>query len=75
MLSGGGMNATFDTKCMVSYEEIPFKFEAGTQNVPGACGLAKAMDYLDSIGMDRIDSYEYELKQIALDKLKEAKDI
>ncbi len=75
LLSGGGMNATFDTKCMVSYEEIPFKFEAGTQNVPGACGLAKAMDYLDSIGMDRIDSYEYELKQIALDKLKEAKDI
>ena len=52
LLSGGGMNATFDTKCMVSYEEIPFKFEAGTQNVPGACGLAKAMDYLDSIGMD-----------------------
>ena len=41
---GGGemiKNVSFEK---TTFNELPFKFEAGTQNVPGACGLAKAMD-------------------------------
>lgn len=69
LLSGGGMNATFKTDCSVSYEEIPFKFEAGTQNVSGAFGLSRAVKYLSNIGMDRIDRYEYELKKKAVEEM------
>lgn len=75
LLGGGGMNATFDTDICVTYEDIPFKFEAGTQNVAGAYGLAKAIEYLSDIGMENIDAYEYELKQMFLEKIKDVKDI
>lgn len=63
------MNATFKSDCSVSYEEIPFKFEAGTQNVSGAFGLSRAVKYLSDIGMDRIDRYEYELKKKAVEEM------
>lgn len=53
-----------------TYAELPFKFEAGTQNVEGAVGLAAAIDYLDSIGLNKIHEYEMELTAYALEKLK-----
>lgn len=68
---GGGMNASFDTGCNVKYLSAPTKFEAGTQNIAGAIGLARALQYLDEIGMDNIYSYEYELKKYFVEKLKE----
>lgn len=71
LLSGGGMNASFDTSCQVSYEELPFKFEAGTRNVAGAYGLSEAIDYLQSVGMDRIDAYERKLKKEVVEALKD----
>jgi cysteine desulfurase/selenocysteine lyase len=44
-----------------SYGELPFKFEAGTPDVAGIIGLGAAVDYLESIGLDRICAYEKEL--------------
>lgn len=70
LLSGGGMNATFKTDCSISYEKLPFKFEAGTPNVSGAYGLSKTCEYLSKIGMNRISDYELELKQKTLEEIK-----
>lgn len=52
-----------------SFAELPNKFEAGTQNVGGAVGLAKAIDYLEEIGMDNVEKHEKELLRYALEKL------
>ena len=49
-----------------SFAEIPTKFEAGTQNVEGAVGLAAAIDYLEKIGMDNVEKIEKELMKYAL---------
>ena len=54
-----------------SWNSLPMKFEAGTPNVAGAVGLSCAIDYLQSVGMDEIDSWEKTLAQYAEDKLKE----
>lgn len=54
-----------------TFAELPFRFEAGTQNVEGAVGLSAAIDYLEDIGLDRIHNYEMELTAYALEKLLE----
>jgi cysteine desulfurase/selenocysteine lyase len=51
------------------WNEIPFKFEAGTPNVSGVIGLGKAIDYLQEIGMENIEEYEKELTEYCLEKL------
>lgn len=53
-----------------TFDEIPFKFEAGTQNVAGAIGLAAAIDYLENIGMDNIKKIEEELITYAIAEMK-----
>jgi cysteine desulfurase/selenocysteine lyase len=54
-----------------TFAELPFKFEAGTQNVEGAVGLAAAIDYLEEVGLDNIHKYEIELTAYALEKMTE----
>ena len=49
-----------------SFAEVPTKFEAGTQNVEGAVGLAAAIDYLEKVGMDNVEKIEKELMKYAL---------
>ena len=44
-----------------AYNVLPFKFEAGTPDIAGAIALGAAIDYIDSIGMDRIAAQEQEL--------------
>ncbi len=68
-MTGGGMNAKFDMCGDVGYLAPPMKFEAGTQNIAGILGLKKAIDYVDSIGMDNIEAHERELKAYAVEKL------
>ena len=68
-MTGGGMNAKFDMCGDVGYLAPPMKFEAGTQNIAGILGLKKAIDYIDSIGMDNIEAHERELKAYAVEKL------
>jgi len=52
-----------------TFAPLPYKFEAGTQNVEGAVGLKAAIDYLENIGMDKIEEHERFLVEYALDKM------
>jgi cysteine desulfurase/selenocysteine lyase len=52
-----------------TYNELPFKFEAGTMNYPAAIGLASALDYVSDIGRENIASREKELLSYATSRL------
>ncbi len=54
-----------------TYNKLPFKFEAGTANFVGAIGIAKALDYIESVGLEDIISHENELTGYATTRLKE----
>lgn len=54
-----------------SFAELPYKLEAGTQNVEGAIGLHAAIDYIEEIGFDVIKEREDELTEYALKKMSE----
>ncbi len=54
-----------------TFNEIPFKFEAGTSNYIGAVVLAEALKYIEAIGIEQIASYEHQLLVYATQKLKE----
>lgn len=58
-----------------SWATLPHKFEAGTPNIAGAIGLAAAIDYLNTIGITKIEQREAELTHYLLDKLKKVKDL
>jgi cysteine desulfurase / selenocysteine lyase len=66
---GGGdmiLSVTFEK---TTFNQLPWKFEAGTPHISGAIGLAAAIQYLERIGMDRIAAYENELLSYATDRL------
>ncbi|WP_282038955.1 aminotransferase class V-fold PLP-dependent enzyme [Saccharicrinis aurantiacus] len=52
-----------------TYNELPFKFEAGTPNIAGAIGLGEAIDFVSELGVDNIAAYEDDLLQYATNKL------
>jgi cysteine desulfurase/selenocysteine lyase len=52
-----------------TYNELPFKFEAGTPNVEGVYGLHAAMNYIQELGLQNIAAYEDELLKYATRKL------
>ncbi len=58
---GGDMIETVSFTEGTTYNEIPYKFEAGTPHIEGAIGLGAAIDYLTTLGMDKISAYEHEL--------------
>ena len=66
---GGGMILEV-TEQEAVWEKAPYKFEAGTPNVSGAVGLAEAIKYLSTIGMDNVKSHEFEITTYALEALK-----
>jgi len=51
------------------YNELPYKFEAGTPHIAGAIGLARAVDYLEQIGLERIAAAEHALLEYATERL------
>ncbi|MGO1405315.1 aminotransferase class V-fold PLP-dependent enzyme [Agrococcus casei] len=59
----GGSMITTVTMEHTEYMEAPTRFEAGTQPVPQAVGLAAAVDYLEAIGMDAVEQHERELAE------------
>ena len=68
---GGGemiKNVSFEK---TTFNELPFKFEAGTPDYIGSTALAKALDYVSAIGMDNIAAYEHELTDYAIARMKE----
>lgn len=58
-----------------TFAELPFKFEAGTQNVEAVIGLAAAVDYIEKVGYDYIEKTEKDLMEYALKRLKEVPNI
>ena len=68
---GGGDMIDRVTFEKTSFNELPFKFEAGTTNYIGAIGLAEALSYLQRIGIQLIAEYEAELRHYAESKLTE----
>ena len=54
-----------------TFNDVPFKFEAGTPDIAAAIGLGAALDYLDGIGMEHVRAHENDLIEYALDVLPE----
>lgn len=69
MLGGGDMIKEV-TKNGAIWNDIPYKFEAGTQNIAGAIALGVAVDYIEKIGIENIQKYEETLTVYLLEKLK-----
>jgi len=68
---GGGdmiLTVTFEK---TTYNDLPYKFEAGTPNIEGVIALAAALDYVKSIGIDNIAAHEHELLGYATARLRE----
>lgn len=69
-MGGGEMikNVSFER---TTFNELPFKFEAGTPDYVATTGLARALDYVTALGMDNIFQHEQELTRYALEKMQE----
>lgn len=67
---GGGDMINSVTMSESTWNDIPYKFEAGTPKIAQAIGLGAAIDYINDIGMNNIDEYLKDLTIIALEKLK-----
>jgi cysteine desulfurase/selenocysteine lyase len=65
---GGDMILTVSFE-KTTYNDLPAKFEAGTPNISGAIGLAAAMDYVESLGLDAIAAHENRLVELATAEL------
>ncbi|WP_332649023.1 cysteine desulfurase [Lysinibacillus sp. 54212] len=52
-----------------TWKELPWKFEGGTPIIAGAIGLGAAIDYLNEIGLDKIEAHEHRLVQYAMDEM------
>ena len=72
---GGGMNIEFPSPKEIELKELPYKLEAGTQNIAGVIGFGKAIDYINEIGVDNIEEYITNLKEYAVSKLKNLNNI
>jgi cysteine desulfurase/selenocysteine lyase len=71
----GGEMVREVTLAGATWNDVPWKFEAGTPNVAGAVGLARAIDYLAEIGLDRIAAHERALSLTARDRLAAFDDV
>ncbi|MEO8397946.1 MAG: cysteine desulfurase, partial [Chloroflexota bacterium] len=69
-MGGGDMIATVKLSGS-TWNDLPYKFEAGTPAIAEAIGLGYAVDYLSAMGMDKIQAHEQEITAYALDRLAE----
>ena len=68
---GGGdmiLSVTFEK---TTYNELPYKFEAGTPNIAGVIGLGAAVDWLTAVGLDRVAAHEHDLLVYGTERLRE----
>ena len=72
---GGGEMISTVSFDRTTFEDIPYKFEAGTPNYVGAHALAVALDYIDEIGLDNIADYERRLTRYATERLSAIPDL
>ena len=68
MLGGDMVEYVYEQES--TFDELPFKFEGGTQNVEGAVGLKVAIEYLEEIGMDTVAEIEKNIMTYAMDEIK-----
>ena len=73
--NGGGDMIREVHKYETTWNDLPYKFEAGTPNIAGVIGFSVAMDYLERIGMGKVREHEIELTKYALDELSQIKGI
>ena len=69
-MGGGDMIKTVSFE-KTTFNDLPYKFEAGTPDYVASTGLAKALDYLSAIGMDKIEEHERQLTRYAIEKMQE----
>lgn len=72
---GGGDMIREVHKYETTWNDLPYKFEAGTPNIADVIGFSAAIDYLNVIGMDKVRDHEVELTKYALDKISAVKGI
>jgi len=70
-VKGGGDMIRSVTFAETTYNDLPYKFEAGTTNIAGAIGLGRAISFIDEIGFDRIKQHEVALVDYALRALQD----
>ncbi len=70
-LMGGGEMISDVTFSKTTYADLPHKFEAGTPNISGVIAFGRALDYLNKIGLEKIENYENDLLDYANSKLKQ----
>jgi cysteine desulfurase/selenocysteine lyase len=73
-LGGGEMIRKVDFEG-ATWNDLPWKFEAGTPNIADAIGFGAAIDYLSDLGMDNVRQHEIEITEYALNRLGEFDDI
>lgn len=72
---GGSMISTVSLTQGTTWAKAPWRFEAGTPNTGGIIGLGAAIDYVTSLGLDKIGDYEQMLMRYALEQLAQVPDI
>lgn len=78
---GGGemiREVSFDPitrRCLISWNDLPWKFEAGTPNISGGIGLMAAVKYLKTLGMENVQVHERDLTEYALKRMQECKKV
>ena len=73
-MGGGEMIKTVSFE-KTTFNELPYKFEAGTPDYVASTGLAKALDFVTSIGFDAIQAHERDLTAYAMQRLMEVEDM
>jgi cysteine desulfurase/selenocysteine lyase len=73
-ISGGDMIKEVH-KYETIYNDLPYKFEAGTPNIADVIGFGAAMDYLNRLGMDKVRDHEIELTKYAMDAMKDIREM
>lgn len=72
---GGGSMISKVTLEKTTFNDVPYRFEAGTPHIEGAVGLHAAIDFVERIGFDKIHAYEMELLKEATEKLSAIPDL
>ena len=72
---GGGMNSFFEEDSSYELKSVPTKFESGTPAIAEVIGMGEAIKYLENIGMDKIHSYEKDLKKYFIDKVSDLNNL
>lgn len=75
IIFGGGMNASFDDEMNRIYSDIPYRLEAGTPNIAGVIGFGKVIEYINKIGLNKIEQHELELKNYMVIELEKNPNI